>query len=187
MDFPPEAKIPIYTDKVYVKVLRMPKTVNLTFKNSQFYAEPIKKVKAVDPLLELNNQKSNENLNKFNSSGANNNISTENKNNQISSTSPKIVKSSNNLINMDNIPSNNAQKKGGFNIENIDLSELGKKLQDSNDFEFISKEKESPNNTKSNNIQSSLFEAFTGSENAFGKTGAKINEPEVLKKSPRKI
>lgn len=191
MDFPPEAKIPIYTDKVYVKVLRMPKTVNLTFKNSQFYAEPTKKVKVVDPLLELNNQKSNENLNKFNSSGANTNTESKNMNSQKSSISPKLNKSSNNLINMDTIPSNPSSKKAGFNIENIDLSELGKKLQDSNDFEFITKEKESPNNSKTNsNIQSTLFDAFTGSDNVFGKAGATqatANESETFKKSPRMI
>ena len=37
MDYPPDAKIPIYGDKTYVKVLRLPKNVKLKFKNNEMF------------------------------------------------------------------------------------------------------------------------------------------------------
>lgn len=36
MDLPPSAKAPVYNDKIYIKAIRLPQDVSLTFKNDLF-------------------------------------------------------------------------------------------------------------------------------------------------------
>jgi hypothetical protein len=194
MDFPPDAKIPIYGDKTYVKVLRLPKTVKLNFKNTELFSENVKKQQSKEQPkenllgLDLNGTFSQ----KEKESGNSSNIHSPNPGSKFNSTSSKGMnlnvdllnnpavkesisnknKSSNNL-NLINVESSNSTNSSfskqkvnnDFGLEGIDLSEIGKKLQDnnnqSNGFEFISSTNEKevkPNKVPS--YQNGLFEAF---------------------------
>ncbi len=103
MDFPPSAIIPVYDNKVYVKVLRLPKELQLNFKNDDYYTSKVKenkttnlkpeeKSKQINPNTQNNGKNGNLNLlkpdnleNKFNSSGSLKNtpiIQTFNKENE---------------------------------------------------------------------------------------------------------
>ena len=48
MDYPPNAVIPVYENKVYVKVLRLPKNLELSFKNDEYYASKKTKEKKIN-------------------------------------------------------------------------------------------------------------------------------------------
>lgn len=50
---PPSATAPVYKEKVYVKALRMPKDVNLNFKNDDYFAK--KKIEAKNNNISTNN------------------------------------------------------------------------------------------------------------------------------------
>lgn len=195
MDFPPDAKIPIYGDKTYVKVLRLPKSVKLNFKNTELFSEntnvkkPQPKDQSKDNLLGLDlngtfpqneNQKESGSTSnpgsKFNSTsskGMNLNVDLLNSKENI----PTKNKSSNNLnilnVESSNIsnPSFTKQKiNNDFGLDGIDLSEIGKKLQDNNinsqnsGFEFVSTSNDNEvkfnSNTKVPSYQNGLYEAF---------------------------
>jgi hypothetical protein len=48
MDYPPKAVIPVYENKAYVKVLRIPKNLELNFKNDEYYSSKKSKEKNVN-------------------------------------------------------------------------------------------------------------------------------------------
>ena len=51
MDYPPNAIIPVYENKVYVKVLRLPKNVDLRFKNDEYYSTKISKERKTTEII----------------------------------------------------------------------------------------------------------------------------------------
>jgi len=88
LDLPPSAKAPVYNEKIYVKALRLPKEVNLTFKNDLF-----KKVSS----NESNKQKTSQNSNPLNSF----NQSSQSKSPiRAPSNTSKIINDGNSKINM---------------------------------------------------------------------------------------
>jgi hypothetical protein len=187
MDFPPDAKIPIYGDKTYVKVLRLPKNVNFAFKNIELFADNKVKGKTnkeggKDNLLDLNassgvkketstNSNPGSRFNSTNSTGMNLNMDFLNNPPVSSRTEKTTMKSSNNLINVDS----GAKPKQGnndFGLDNVDIGEIGRKLQEnsnssnSNGFEFVSSDAQEVKPNKVPSFQSGLFEAFNNSNDA---------------------
>lgn len=147
MDYPPDAKIPIYNDKTYVKVLRLPKNINLNFKNTELFSDNKKR----ESLLDINPEKEN-NLKKSNNIGASipnnlfeSSIEAESKkevspdrNRPLEPNESKQKNTSKmNIINVD----------AGYGIENIDFNEIDKKLKD-------------PQETKSEFQKSKLYGVF---------------------------
>jgi hypothetical protein len=76
MDFPPSATLPVYKDKIYAKVLRLPKGVKPLFKDDGYYRKKQQKVTSKSgDLIETNiqpnkNKGDQEDPGKFNSSGS---------------------------------------------------------------------------------------------------------------------
>jgi hypothetical protein len=159
MDFPPDARIPVYGEKAYVKVLRLPKNVQLNFKNNDYYTEPVKETRQKENSNHSNNEKLIDmNINDSVSSGGNSNPGSKfnssggvnsSKQGQSSSKSPERQneskfdsskgktqnKSHNNmiLINMDeNKPTSNNNLKNSVNVDNIDFTAIENNLKDSN-------------------------------------------------------
>jgi len=56
MDYPPNAVIPVYENKVYVKVLRLPKNLELSFKNDEYYASKKTKEKKLNETVKENSK-----------------------------------------------------------------------------------------------------------------------------------
>ena len=193
MDFPPDAKIPIYGDKTYVKVLRLPKNVNFAFKNIELFAD--NKVKGgktnkegcKDNLLDLNassgvkqetstNSNPGSRFNSTNSTGMNINMDFLNNPPVSSRTEKTTMKSTNNLINVENAKPK--QSNNDFGLDNVDLGEIGRKLlenpnsnsnsnsNNSNGFEFVSSDAHEVKPNKVPSFQSGLFEAFNNSNDA---------------------
>ena len=57
MDYPPNAVLPVYENKVYVKVLRLPKYIDLRFKNDDYYMTTKSKDKKNEVTKEKENVK----------------------------------------------------------------------------------------------------------------------------------
>lgn len=57
MDYPPNAVLPVYENKVYVKVLRLPKNIDLRFKNDDYYSTSVSKEKKNEMKREKENVK----------------------------------------------------------------------------------------------------------------------------------
>ena len=95
IDLPPSAAAPVYKEKVYVKALRMPKHIELNFKNDEIFmktkAKKAKKVEFLEDdidakptnnnLKNFNSSNSSENERKFNSGNLNNNSNANTGNN----------------------------------------------------------------------------------------------------------
>jgi hypothetical protein len=137
MDYPPDAKIPIYNEKTYVKVLRLPKNVKFNFKNSELFSDNAKKgteslldIKTAKNTCENNSNSSQMNSNNipnnlFNSSNSNNSNPSE----SINVSSPERI-NENKQKSRSNMNIINVESNIGFGIENIDFEKIGKKLQD---------------------------------------------------------
>jgi hypothetical protein len=137
MDYPPDAKIPIYNEKTYVKVLRLPKNVKFNFKNSELFSDNVKK--ATESLLDMktakNTSDNNSNSSQMNSNNIPNNLfNSSNSNNSnpsesINVSSPERI-NENKQKSRSNMNIINVESNIGFGIENIDFEKIGKKLQD---------------------------------------------------------
>jgi hypothetical protein len=108
--------VPVYKNKVYAKILRIPKEVKLSFKNNEYYA-PAKTNKSNFSKKQANPIENDEKLeSKFHSVGA----------------KPNVVNSS--LDNRDksstNIPKVNEQQANNLNINEIDIDKLQFVLKD---------------------------------------------------------
>ena len=104
---PPSANAPVYKEKVYVKALRMPKHIELNFKNDEYYMKKkAQKVKNNDLLGD--NSNNHKEANKFNSTNSlenDKNLQTEKKFNSVNnskttnSTNSSAANNNNNNVN----------------------------------------------------------------------------------------
>lgn len=110
IDLPPSAVAPVYKEKVYVKALRMPKHIELNFKNDEIYMKKkAKKAQQAQPQPNLLNDNLNNNkkdLRNFNSSNSNENGNANSYSNVNLNTNEKKFNSGNNISNSSNVPKN---------------------------------------------------------------------------------
>ena len=183
MDYPPDAKIPIYNDKTYVKVLRLPKNVKLNFKNSELFSDVKKASESlIDMKTPKNQNENNGNIpqinsnnipnNLFNSSNSNNSNNSNSSDNKKTSSPEKSFdkqksKSNVNIINVDS--------STGFGIENIDFEKISKKLQDNEGAKtnfstplievFPTSKEEGKNKSASNQFNNVNYNKNSGNDN----------------------
>lgn len=204
MDYPPSATIPVYNNKVYVKVLRIPKNVKVHFKNEEIYES---KVSSSHKLIDTesngnysNGHKSevrrgtnlmdnnNANLlntdfsalgNNFSSSGSNpsnpSNQSNQSNNGNRSSISPDK--------NTARFNSSGGTNRSSINNNgNLNIPKPHTVITKSSDRKVESKEKEKSLNRSSNNIhlintEETLKKSGFGIENIdFNELGSKLQD-----------
>jgi hypothetical protein len=140
LDLPPSATVPVYKNKVYAKVLRLPKDVRVNFKNDEYYAKTARTTKPSEPVV---------NQAKFNSSDGNKDLLKEHsvKEDLLKSTHER--KSSSN--NIKEAPKTKVEKAPEFNINNVDIDNIISHIKD---------EPKVVTNTQKNTGGSAPFDAY---------------------------
>lgn len=159
LDLPPTAKAPVYNDKVFVKVLRIPSDVNLTFKNDVYKKTVSEKPKTSAPGNSFNQinlsvpnevqakgQSKSPNKVLFSSNNGNSNSTTYQKSNGTQKfnsqggQNEKInLQSDNNLLNIEKEIRFQESKKieDPFNVNNINFESINfhEESKDANSFQ----------------------------------------------------
>lgn len=168
MDYPLEATVPVYTDKIFVKALRLPKKADsIDYKGSEMFKRKEGTSKKVEKDIiknteKVENKSSTNNTNKNNSNSGNTynnnmyeifkndgnkNIENEVKDSSINDKNQKILDS----FEFKNIFTNN-QNNSGNNTANVFID------ANTEDFQFSNTNTNTNNNNSNNEIKYNIFE-----------------------------